>query len=276
MRRHAFLAGVAFAVAALTALPAAAQKAEDVLKRASDAIGAGEVKSIRYAGTGTGYTFGQAYKPGAAWPKIAIESMTRTINYETGSMRTVSKFSRAEPKNGGGYPLTGSATADQYLSGAVAWNLMGQNVQPGARFVNDRTHQLWITPHGAIKAAIKNKTKVSWRTQGEKKVAVLSFTEPGRFSARVTLDDKFQVARVDSRLPDATLGEVSAVTTYSGYKTFGAAKFPTRIKQSQGGFPVLDLTVKEVQPNAPADFQAPEPARTAIERVTTEKVADGV
>jgi glyoxylase-like metal-dependent hydrolase (beta-lactamase superfamily II) len=43
-----------------------------------------------------------------------------------------------------------------------------------------------------------------------------------------------------------------------------------------GGFPVLDLTVTDVQPNAAADIQVPELVRTATERVTTDKVAEGV
>jgi glyoxylase-like metal-dependent hydrolase (beta-lactamase superfamily II) len=53
-------------------------------------------------------------------------------------------------------------------------------------------------------------------------------------------------------------------------------KFPSKIQQSQGGFPVLDLVVKEVQPNAPADIALPDAVRSAAERVTTEKVAEGV
>ena len=53
-------------------------------------------------------------------------------------------------------------------------------------------------------------------------------------------------------------------------------KFPTRIRQSAGGYPVLDIAVKEVQPNAPADIQVPELVRAATERVTAEKIADGV
>ena len=53
-------------------------------------------------------------------------------------------------------------------------------------------------------------------------------------------------------------------------------KFPTRIRQSVGGFPVLDVTVKEVQPNAPVALSVPDAARNTAERVTTDKVAEGV
>ncbi len=47
----------------------------------------------------------------------------------------------------------------------------------------------------------------------------------------------------------------AVVTTYSDYRDFGGVKFPTRIQQTQAGSPVLDVTVKEVQPNAPPIFR---------------------
>ena len=58
------------------------------------------------------------------------------------------------------------------------------------------------------------------------------------------------------------------MTTYSGYRDHAGVKFPSRIQQSAGGYPVLDVMVKEVVPNAPAEIAVPEPVRTATERVT--------
>ena len=58
---------------ALAPSAAQAQDAESVLRRASSAMGADKVKTIRFAGSGTGATFGQAYKPGAAWPASPLE-----------------------------------------------------------------------------------------------------------------------------------------------------------------------------------------------------------
>ena len=75
---------------------------------------------------GIGYTFGQAYKPGLAWPKIKLHSVTRTVNYETGSMRDEIVLSRAEALGGGGYPHTGEQRNDQYLSGTHAWNQLAE------------------------------------------------------------------------------------------------------------------------------------------------------
>jgi hypothetical protein len=214
--------------------------------------------------------------PGKAWPKYTVHGQTRTINYATGSMREQMTLSRAEPRGGGGYPLSGQTSLDQYVSGAFAWNQAAAATTPGPRWVADRTHQLWTTPHGVVNAAIRNNATVQWLPANGKSLAAVSFTEPGKFSATAFINDDYLVERVESRLPDAVLGEVSAVTVYSDYRDFGGVKFPGRIEQSQGGFPTLDLAVKEVQANAPADIQVPDNVRTATERVNAQKVADGV
>ncbi len=267
------LLAATLAVAPASAL---AEEADALLKRASTAMGGSDLKTLRYTAEGTGYTFGQAFKPGMAWPKITVHSQVRTINYETGSMRDEIVLSRAEPKGGGGYPLAGQQRNDQYLSGAYAWNQTAAGPQPGVRFIADRTHQLWITPHGVIQAAVRNKAGLKFKRKDRNSLAAVSFTEPGQFIATAYINADYLVDSVESRIPDPVLGEAKAVTAYSDYRDFGGVKFPMRIRQSQGGFPVLDVTVKEVQPNATADIQAPEAVRKAAERVTTDKIADGV
>ena len=255
---------------------ALAADAEALLKRASNAMGAGSLKTLRYAAEGTGYTFGQAFAAGGAWPKINVHSQVRTIDYDTGSMREQFTLSRAEPKGGGGYPLSGQQQNDWYVSGAYAWNVTGGNTQPGPRFVAARTHQLWITPFGALKAAIRNKGDLQFQTRDGKSLAAVTFTEPGQFVATVFFNDDYLVERVESRATDPVLGLVATVTTYSDYRDFTGIQHPTRIRQSAGGHPVLDVTVKEVQANAKADIALPDAVKSAAEKVTTEKVADGV
>lgn len=272
------LTGLTLSAAALAFVPGAASglEAAGVLKRASDAMGATDLNSIRYAGEGIGYTFGQAFKPGTPWPKINVHSQIRTINYDTATMREEITLSRAEPKGGGGYPLVAQQRNDQFVSGDYAWNQAANTPAPAPRSVADRVHQLWITPHGVIKAAIRNNATLQWRTQNGKSLAAVSFTQPGRFVATAFINEDYLVEQIESRLSDPVLGETTAVTRYSGYRDFGGVKFPTRVQQSQGGFPVLDVTIKEVQPNAPADIQLPDAVRNATERVTADKVADGV
>ncbi len=259
---------------AFTPTALAQESAAALVKRAQDTMG--NPATLRYSAEGTGWTFGQAFKPGTAWPKIDVKPMTRTIDYTNGAMREVITLSRAEPKGGGGYPLQGAQTNDQFVNGDFAWNVAGGNPQPGARFVVDRTHQLWTTPHGILKAAAKNNATVTWETKNGKSLAAVKFTQPGRFTATAYINDAYLVERIESRLPDAVMGEVDAVTEYADYKDYNGVKFPTRIKQSQGGFPTLDVTVKEVAAGVPADMPVPDAVVKFTERVTTDKVAEGV
>ncbi len=266
-------------IAAFCAAGTLAQDASDLLKRASEAMGATDLKSLRYTDSGIGYTFGQAYKPGMPWPKVTIHSHTRTINFESGSMRDEITISRAEPLGGGGYPPVAQQKNDEYVSGTYAWNVTPGGTAPGPRFVVGRTHQLWITPHGAIKAAIRNVATLKKEAKGAKAAKAapaVTFTETGLFSAVVYFNADLLVERVESRFPDPVLGEAAAVTEYSNYRDFGGVKFPGTIRQTSGGFPVLEVTVGEVVRNAPAEIQVPDTVRVASEKVVADKVADGV
>ena len=268
---------IALAIASLAfiSLPAKAEDAEALLKRVAAAMGISDLKTFRYAAEGTGYTFGQAYVPSSPWPRITVHSQVRTINYETGSMREELTLSRAEPKGGGGYPLSGQQANDYYVSNGYAWNMAGGNPLPGSRWVMERTHQLWITPPGLVLAGLRNKAQAQF-TGGRDGIAVVSFTEPGRFAAKFYVNSDYLIDRVESRVPDAVLGEVALVTTFSDYRSVGGVKFPSRIRQTQAGHPVLDVVVMEFQRDVPADIALPDAVRNAGERVTTEQVADGV
>ena len=58
-----------------------------------------------------------------------------------------------------------------------------------------------------------------------------------------------------------------------------AVKFPTKIRQTYGGFPAYELTITEVRANGPADIKVPDNVRLAgnpYTRVQSAKAADGV
>ena len=85
----------------------------------------------------------------------------------------------------------------------------------------------------------------------------------------------------------AYLGDTLFEAVYSDYKDFGGIKFPMKIVQRQGGFPIFDLTVsgREAQCRRldPAAAGARRRARRsgatgrrAAAAVPTEKLADGV
>jgi glyoxylase-like metal-dependent hydrolase (beta-lactamase superfamily II) len=69
-------------------------------------------------------------------------------------------------------------------------------------------------------------------------------------------------------------------TTYSGYRNFSGIQFPSRIQQSQGGYPTLDLTVTAVEVNPFFSVTVPDAVRNApaaaAPTAASEKVADGI
>jgi glyoxylase-like metal-dependent hydrolase (beta-lactamase superfamily II) len=190
-------------------------------------------------------------------------------------MRDEVVLSRAEPLGGGGYPLSGQQRNDQFISGELAWNVTGTTAAPGPRFVTDRIHQLWITPHGVLKAAMRAGTEARLE-RGDAGQAAIGFEVPGRFTATAYIGDDGLIRRVDSVFADPVLGDTAVVTTYDDYRAFDGVRVPMRVRQSMGGHPVLDLVVKDVQVNPKLELAIPEAARNTAERVTSEKVADGV
>ena len=254
------------------------QDASAVLSKANHAMGATALKSIRFAGTGTGSTYGQAFQPGLQWPRLNYASFSRLLDYDNAAMREEFARSRAEPTGGGAVPLIGEGEQRvvALVRGEQAWNLVGPAPQPAPVALDTRIHDLWTSPHGVLKAAMKNKATATRVSEGGKAWSVLAFTEPGRFNAKAYVNEQGLVERVESRLPNHVLGDSSVVTLYSDYRDFAGVQFPTRIRQSQEGVPVMEIEVKEVQVNAPADIVLPELIRVFAERAASERAAEGV
>jgi glyoxylase-like metal-dependent hydrolase (beta-lactamase superfamily II) len=267
-----------FVVAAACSLLACAtpssEPADRVLQRAEAAMGGTSLKTLRYAGSGTGTVFGQAYQPGLAWPQVTITSFARVLDYDNAALREDYARTRAEPTGGGALPLMGQGEqrVSGLLRGTHAWNLVGPAPVAAPIAVDGRIHDLWTTPHGVLKAARKNQATMT----REGAYTVVAFAEPQRFSAKVWINAADQVERVESLQPHPVLGDLRTVTVYTEYQDFGGTRFPARIRQEQGGFPVLDIAVTEVEVNAPVAIEVPPLVASATERVAVEKAADGV
>jgi len=251
---------------------AGAQDSRAGLEAAAKALGATDVKSLEVQGGGTFFWAGQSYTAGAAWPQFDVRSLTRVINYDTASLREEMVRTRTlEPPKGGGPYVRGEHRAVAFLSGDHAWNVVGDAATPAPIALADRQFQLWSTPHGVIKAAMAGKGTIQGRT--------ITFAIPGSFKATATLDAANLVERVDATMANPVVGDMVVTVNYADYRDFGGVKFPTKIRQSVGGFPVFELTVTEVKPNAAADIPVPDSVRQAgnpYVQITTQKAADGV
>jgi glyoxylase-like metal-dependent hydrolase (beta-lactamase superfamily II) len=67
---------------------------------------------------------------------------------------------------------------------------------------------------------------------------------------------------VSTAIDDTVMGDTVVETSFSDYRDFGGVMFPGRIVRTQGGHPVLDLTVSSVTANAPVDLPVPDAVRT--------------
>jgi glyoxylase-like metal-dependent hydrolase (beta-lactamase superfamily II) len=277
-----FTAVIAASLGLAVSFPAWTQDAAAVLRRASSAMGADELKTLRYDGSGTGASFGQAFKPDTRWPRLTISRFSREIDYSAAAMIEDVTRARAEKQGGGAVPIAGEGRAVGAVSGQYAWNGQGPQATPRQAAREQRLHDLWITPHGILKAAQRNGATVKWvepnsRIEGNGgDLAAVSFTEKGVMSATAFINGDYLVERVESRVPDPVMGDTTVLTQYSDYRDFGRVKFPTRIRQTMAGAPVLDIEVKEVQPNAEVAIAVPESVRASKENVTAEKAAEGV
>jgi len=257
----------------LCAGAASGQDAKTVLQAAQKAMG--DVTSIQYSGTGHIYSFGQAWTPNAVWPSTNLTSYTKTIDY--GAKAAKEDLIHSEPNpmvKGGGRPFAGDDKQENLVSGQYAWDMPGKTPVPQAGAAAERQLQIWLTPHGFLKAAMENNATA-------KKVAMgteISF-QSGKYTVTGTINAQNMVTKTETWLPNPVLGDMPVETTFSGYKDFNGVKFPTTIVQKQGGQAVLDLTVNSVNPNPGLNVSVPDAVKTATAppvKVTSQKMGDGI
>lgn len=282
MRRYFALAFAG--VLALTSTPSAQQGG--ALQSAAATLGAANIKTVQFSGSGANFSVGQNYTPNDPWPRVTVKNYTALINYETGSMRVelVREGGPVMPR-GGGAPLFGEQRQIQLVSGDYAWN---QPVPPAnapaggappAAAPNpdgraERALALWATPVGFMKAAMANNAT----TKPSGSSTEVSFTVGGRRMTG-TISRQGQVEKVQTWIDHPIVGDMLVETTYTGYKDFGGVTFPSRIVQTQDGYPSLDITIASVTANPAADITVPQNVRAfqpPAVRVESQKMAEGV
>lgn len=274
-------------VAALAAGHVGAQDGKAVIDAAATALGAASLRSVQYSGWGSDYIFGQGYDGSYPWPRFTVPAMTVAIDYATPALRDDRRRAQAEnPPLGGGFqPIVGEQRQIWLLSGGYAWDMAGSNVAPAPierdmrSAVEGRTTQIWLTPHGFIKAAQAGPATVRTETVRGAKKTVISVTTPMKVKLEGTLNDQNLVERIETWTANPVLGDIKIEALFSGYKDFSGVKFPTRIVQRSGGYPVLDLTITDVMPNAAVAIEVPASVRQATPAaaaLVAEKISDGV
>jgi len=258
--RFWFLTGLVLAIAGC----GGTRDANSVLQDALDTMG--DVSSIQYSGTGMNAFFGQALTAGREWPQRELSSFTRTINYDQQSASDELEFAQ---------PTFGGQQQNAHVSGDSAWNVGPNGPAPQLAAVEERQLQIWISPHGFLKGALAagNATLVE-----EDGASVVSFTALDKYTVEGVIEDNL-VTQVETQIANPVLGDTDVVAAYSGYQEFEGVQFPTRVVVTQGGFPVWEIDVTSVTPNAPLDLPVPEAVAGATAppvQVASTELAEGV
>jgi glyoxylase-like metal-dependent hydrolase (beta-lactamase superfamily II) len=258
----------------------------DLLDAASTALGAANLTTLEFSGWGYDYVFGQAYHGTSPWPRFNVPGYTMTIDFAAPAVRDDRRRAQLEsPPLGGGFqPLFGEQRQIWVASGQYAWDVAGGNAV-AARIRDDRRptaegrlEQITLTPQGFIKAALANNAGVKTETIRGARKTIVSFTTPAaRYEG--TLNDQHLVERIEGWFGHVVLGDTTIEASFGDYRDFSGITFPTRIVQREGGYPLLDVMVTDVRPNASVTIDVPASIRNAKPQPaigTPERLADGV
>jgi len=274
MRSRSILAVL---VVAVFASVAAAQDARTTIAAASKAMGADTLNTIEFSATGFDFAVGQAYSGASPWPKFVDKTYTRQVDFRVPSSKVDRIRMQGEnpPRGGGQQPVRGEQPQNQTI-------VVGANT-PWVQQL-----EIWMLPHGFLRAAGTRNATAKTQTVGGRRYTVVSFAGANNAAVNGYINDQNIVDRVETWIDNPVLGDTLFEAVYSDYRDFGGVKFPMHIVQRQGGYPILDLTLGDVKPNAPVTIQAQGRAggapgggaaaggAQAATATPSEKLADGV
>lgn len=86
---------------------------------AAEAMGAMDLNSIHYSGSGSQFAFGQAPSPGERWPRFEAKTYAVAVDYQTPALRLEMVRAQGEhpPHGGGGQPFAGDQRSTNSTSG---------------------------------------------------------------------------------------------------------------------------------------------------------------
>src|SRR5437773_5231962 len=184
-----------------------AQDAKAVIGNASRAIGVDTLKTVQYSATGLDFTLGQAPNPSSPWPKFINKSYTRSINFETPASKVDRVRMQGEnpPRGGGQQPVVGEQPQNQTII-----------VNANTPWVQQL--EIWMMPHGFLRAAAARNATVKPETIRGKKYNVVTFVGQNKAKVNGYINEQNMVERVETWLDNAFLGDMAFEAIYSDYK----------------------------------------------------------
>ncbi len=216
----------------LAALPETvrAQDATTLLTTAAKAMGAENLKTIQYSGSGTNAGIGQNRNPGAPWPLVRVKSYTREMDFDA----PASRLQVVRDQNG-------------------TEQTQNQTILPNAPWANQ--FDVWLSPYAFLKGAIAGPATLEAKTVAGERFNVVTFTRENRYKVSGYFDQKNMIYKVETWVDNPVFGDMLVEAVYRDYKDFSGVQFPTTIINRQGGKSTLVLVVSDVKPNAPVSIQ---------------------
>src|SRR5687767_4172912 len=136
-----------------------------ILKTASAAMGADNLKTLEFAGNGWDACLGQAWNvTDGRWARWELRDYNRVIDYDAGSSRhTAQQRAGMDPQAVGGCGAVPGAAARAQQS----------NITPNSPWPQQL--QVWLTPHGFIRLARDNKPAAEIQTVSGRRLTVVTF-----------------------------------------------------------------------------------------------------
>lgn len=305
-RQTATLSGL-LVLLTMMATPAAAQvqTAQTVLRAAADAIGTDNLQCVTYTGSGYVGLVGQNYDIRDDWRRVELASYTRTINFDAKSSRVESVTRLGDyPARGGGRPFQGDRRQVELVVDRFAWNLQGTTPVPAPAAAELRQLDIWLNPHGFLKAAMApgaNPVLITRYESGamgglsstvQRKLNIISFVALGKYRVNGTINEENLVERVQTLVPNPVRGDMNQEGEYSEWRDVDGVKFPgnfhhhtdwddeTQPPNYNGGHNSLTLAVDDIRVNDCGEaLTVPDEVRTAAipaVQVESTKLAEGV
>src|SRR5438093_3222253 len=190
------LIGFGLALAAASTTPA--QDARSVIAAASKAIGVDTLKTVQYSATGMDFALGQAPNPSSPWPKFINKSYSRAINFEAPASRVERVRMQGEnpPRGGGLQPLVGEQPQTQTI-------IVGADT-PWVQQL-----EIWMMPHGFLRAAAARNATIETKTVGGQKYNVVSFVGDNKARVNGYINAQNRVERVETWIDNPFFGDIS-------------------------------------------------------------------
>ena len=203
------------------------------------------INTVQFSGRGTL----NVPEDGGAWTSFEITEGTVGISYSIPAMRV--DISRTGPN--------GDERIVRVVRGDRAWDERLPGVDPTevADVVPRRLSQIWMTPHGVIRAAVDNPGAVTVGSQSGRTTLTVDIDGT---PVTATLDENSRPAQVEMMIDHPVLGQTLLEAEYTGYVDWPILDvyFPSRIVHRLGGETTLDITVTEFFQNPYVVFPTPE------------------